>query len=345
MSNTILAVKKITVLGAGSYGTAISYVMAKYNRAEKVVLYCRDSKQADIITNRHINPKRFSKYNLPDNLIGSSNLKSALEGAQLVVLGIPTQYLPEFISNNLMYFIENVPIVCTAKGIHVKSHKLLSEALVDILSKSKKTIPLAFLSGPSFAQEMIKGHPIALTVASFSAKTANLCQKIMSCLHFRLYTSLDVVGVECGGAFKNPMAIGCGIALGLGYGQSTIATIITRSCKEMRELSVALGGKSETLVGLSGIGDLMLSCFSSQSRNNRFGCMIAKGMTIEEAIKEIGEVVEGLPTSFEIVRLADKHNLKMPIFRAIADVLSDKLEPSSFFNKINSSKPGIEMYI
>eukprot|EP00943_MAST-04B_sp_MAST-4B-sp1_P009140 g9140.t1 len=338
-------VKKIAVLGAGSYGTALAYVLAKYNRAEQVVLYCRNEKQAEAIRHEHINRKRFSQFKLPKNVDGSSNIEEAVQNASLIVLGIPTQHLPDFVEKNLKFFQDNVPLVSTAKGIHVKSHRLVSDALEEALGDRINSIPLAYLSGPSFAKEMMQGHPMALILASRKIETAVFCQNIMSCLHFRLYTSLDVTGVECGGAFKNPAAIGSGIAQGLGYGQSSIAGIVTRSCKEMRELTLALGGKPETLVGLSGFGDLMLTCFSSKSRNNRLGCMIAKGMTVEEACCEIGEVVEGVPTAAEIVRLADIHKLRLPLFRAVDAILSGKIKPSDGLKMINAKPPGEEDYI
>ena len=234
-------VKKIAVLGAGSYGTAIAYVLAKYRRAEKVVLYCRNASQAEGITKDHVNSRRFTDIKLPDNVVGSSDVGEAIKGSSLIVLGIPTQHLPEFVKKNLTLFEDNVPLVSTAKGIHVKSHKLISQALEMVLGNRLDQIPLAYLSGPSFAKEMMKGHPMALILASHKLETATLCQNIMSCLHFRLYTSQDVIGVECGGALKNPAAIGSGIAQGLGYGQSSIAGIVTRCCKEMRELAIALG--------------------------------------------------------------------------------------------------------
>jgi len=344
-SSSTSTVEKIAVLGAGSYGTAIAFVLAKYKRAEQVVLYCRNEKQAESITNEHKNPKRFTGCILPDNIVGSSNVEEAVKNASLIVLAIPTQHLPSFVKKNLSYFKDNVPLVSTAKGIHVKSHKLISNALEEVLGDRVKNIPLAYLSGPSFAKEMVNGHPMALIIASHTMEIARKCQEIMSCLHFRLYISLDVTGVECGGALKNPAAIGSGIAQGLGYGQSTVAGIVTRSCKEMRELAVALGGKPETLVGLSGFGDLMLTCFSSQSRNNRLGGMIAKGMTVEEAFVEIGEVVEGVPTANEIVRLADIHKLRMPLFRAVAAILAGKIKPEDGLMMINQRQPGLERFL
>lgn len=343
-SFSISRVNKIAVLGAGSYGTAIAFVLAKYKRAKQVVLYCRNEKQADSITNQHKNPRRFKDCILPDNIVGSSNVEEAVNNASLIVLAIPTQNLPSFLKENLSYFKDNVPLVSTAKGIHVKSHKLISNALKEVLGDRVKNIPLAYLSGPSFAKEMVNGHPMALVIASNTMQTAKKCQEIMSCLHFRLYISLDVIGVECGGAFKNTAAIGSGIAQGLGYGQSTVSGIITRSCKEMRELAVALGGNPETLVGLSGFGDLMLTCFSSQSRNNRLGGMIAKGMTVEEALVEIGEVVEGVPTAEEIVRLADIHKLRMPLFRTVASILSGNIKPKDGLMIINQREPGLERF-
>lgn len=190
--------------------------------------------------------------------------------------------------------------------------------------------------GPSFAAEMLQSHPISVTVASDDSWAASRVQTILSSKYFRVYTTDDVIGVEVGGALKNPLAIGAGLANGLGFGSSTIAALVTRGCKEMALLSESLGGREETLAGLSGIGDLMLTCYSSKSRNNRFGQCLARGLSAKEAVEEIGEVVEGYPTASEVVRLAKSKHLFLPLFFTIDKILKGQLDAKEAFDKILS---------
>mmetsp|Transcript_2737 Transcript_2737/g.3398 ORF Transcript_2737/g.3398 Transcript_2737/m.3398 type:complete len:348 (+) Transcript_2737:42-1085(+) len=316
---------KVAVLGAGSYGTAMAYV-ATHN-GHSVCVYARDQKVVDSINKEHVNPKRFSDQKLPDSITASTDMATVLKDAAIVIHSVPAQHTPEFLAKHANLFTKGVPLVSTAKGIHVSTHRLMSEAIPEALGERAKEIPLVYLSGPSFAKEMMKGHPMAVVVAAHKLSDAERAQKLLSSMRFRVYASEDVVGVEVGGALKNPLAIGAGMAQGLGFGQSTIAGLVTRGCREMRQLATALGGKPETLAGLSGVGDLMLTCFSSLSRNNRCGKALAKGKTIEEAFQEIGEVVEGVPTAHEVIMLAEKLKLELPLFRAVDAIISGKLKP------------------
>eukprot|EP00468_Gymnochlora_sp_CCMP2014_P006944 CAMPEP_0167767850 /NCGR_PEP_ID=MMETSP0110_2-20121227/16303_1 /TAXON_ID=629695 /ORGANISM="Gymnochlora sp., Strain CCMP2014" /LENGTH=390 /DNA_ID=CAMNT_0007656383 /DNA_START=2010 /DNA_END=3183 /DNA_ORIENTATION=- len=323
---------KVAVLGSGSYGTAMAYVVT--HKGHDVMMYSRNKDVVKSINEKHVNPKRFSDQKLPECITASSDIKEVLKGASLVIHAVPAQHTPDFLGKIAEYFEKGVPIVSTAKGIHVKTHRLMSDAIPHALGKHAKDIPLVYLSGPSFAKEMVKGHPMAVVVASHDIKDAEKVQKMISSVRFRCYASDDVIGVEVGGALKNPLAIGAGMARGLGFGQSTIAGLVTRGCREMRQLAMALGGKAETLAGLSGVGDLMLTCFSSLSRNNRCGRMLAEGKTVEEAFKAIGEVVEGVPTAHEVVRLAEQHKLELPLFRAVDAILSGKVKPEAALGMI-----------
>ena len=320
-------------------------MLATNKRADRILLYARNKSQCDSINTEHKNPHRFSDVLLPENLSATTSVVEAVEGATLVILTLPAQILPSFVANHRSEFKAGIPLVSTAKGIHVESHQLMSDALAGALAERSDEIPLCYLSGPSFAKEMMQSHPMALILASKTIAEATRVQQIMSCLKFRLYTSDDVIGVELGGALKNPAAIGAGIAQGLGFGASTVAGIVTRCNKEMRELAVKMGGRPETLVGLSGIGDLMLTCFSTLSRNNRLGGMIAAGKTTAEAFEEIGEVVEGVPTADEIVRLADLHGLRMPLFRCVAAILAGKIKAIDGLKMANKEQPGEEDYV
>eukprot|EP00466_Bigelowiella_natans_P003029 jgi/Bigna1/70747/fgenesh1_pg.13_\ len=349
---------KVAVLGAGSYGTAMAYV-ATHN-GHSVCVYARDQKVVDSINKeviltiplrvwdmvcnlmilQHVNPKRFSDQKsthttqLPDSITASTDMATVLKDAAIVIHSVPAQHTPEFLAKHANLFTKGVPLVSTAKGIHVSTHRLMSEAIPEALGERAKEIPL---------------------LPANKILDAERAQKVLSSMRFRVYASEDVVGVEVGGALKNPLAIGAGMAQGLGFGQSTIAGLVTRGCREMRQLATALGGKPErftslpdlfgmsnrdvavhkksallslqTLAGLSGVGDLMLTCFSSLSRNNRCGKALAKGKTIEEAFQEIGEVVEGVPTAHEVIMLAEKLKLELPLFRAVDAIISGKLKP------------------
>ena len=329
----------VAILGAGSYGTALAFVAG--NNGHRVTIYCRSQAQAQAINETRRNPKRFSDCDLPPSVTATSSVATAVQGAQLILHAVPAQQTPDFVSTAAPHLPPGVPYVSTSKGVHTKSHMLMSDAIAAALG-GRDDVPLAFLSGPSFAKEMVAGHPMSVVVASEPLEVAARVQATLSSRAFRIYVTDDVVGVEVGGALKNPLAIGAGMAAGLGYGQSTIAGLVTRGCREMAMLSIALGGRAETLAGLSGAGDLMLTCFSSLSRNNRFGACLAKGMSVEQAVAEIGEVVEGYPTAAEVARLAREKGLRLPLFQAVDAILRGDVTPSAALDELMSLQPGIE---
>jgi len=313
----------VTVLGAGSYGTAIAYVLSK--SGHKVTIWCRKQAVCDAINQTHKNPNRFKDKILPDNITAEPDLAKAIGGDTTHIIHcLPAQVTAGFLTEHRELFLkERKIIVCTAKGIDAKSGRLMSEVFTSILGKD---YPSAFLSGPSFAKEMLADHPMAVTIASHNMKVGVSAQRLFDKMRFRCYYSNDVIGVEVGGALKNPLAIGAGMARGRGFGQSTIAAIVTRGIVEMQRLAVAMGAKVETLQGLSGMGDLMLTCYSSLSRNNRFGHLIGgEGLTLEEAAERIGEVVEGAATAEVVLSKMDEYDVRMPLFRAVAMVLNGTL--------------------
>ena len=202
-------------------------------------------------------------------------------------------------------------------------------------------------SGPSFAKEMMENHPVALTLASSNMSWNKWVQTALNSLFFRIYLSTDIIGVECGGALKNPLAIGAGIAVGLGYGQSTLAAIVTRGAVEIQRMAMALGCKNpETLYGLSGFGDLMLTSMCELSRNRTCGYYIGKeGLSVEEAQKKVGETVEGVATAIVAQRLMKKYGLRMPLFDALADVLQGKLEAAEALKVVMAKTPENEGFV
>lgn len=230
-----------------------------------------------------------------------------------------------FLSNLSNLIPEDVPILSTSKGIYVETQQLMCEVIPDALGRPDH--PTAFLSGPSFAKEMMQNFPTTGVVASKDENISKRIQLLLSTKTFRLYRTTDVVGLEIGGALKNPLAIGAGAVEGFGYGFNTLAALVTRGCSEMRRLSLAMGGQPETLAGLSGVGDLMLTAFGSLSRNRMVGHRLGKGEKLDDILKSMGEVAEGVPTAGVVVKLADKYNLDLPIFRTVHQLLEGTISP------------------
>ena len=335
---------RVTVLGGGSFGTALAVIAAR--RGHKVVIWARNQDQVDAINATRRNPKRFKDYVLPKSISATSSVKEAMENVDLIIHAVPAQATPSFLRQHREDIPASVPLVSTSKGIVIDTEQLMSEAITEVLgdrTSTQEKQPLAYLSGPSFAAEIIKGHPMAVVVASENIETAQFIQRALSSKFFRIYTSTDVIGVEVGGAIKNPLAIGAGMASGLEYGQSTLASLITRGCAEMRKLAVAMGGKPETLAGLSGIGDLMLTSTSSQSRNFTLGYrMASEGLTCEEAVERSGQVVEGVATAKVAAKLCQKYGLSLPLFMTMAEILEGKITPADAFDIVMTRQVGSE---
>lgn len=329
---------KVCIIGAGSYGTALAHVLS-YS-GNNVILYSRNQEQVDTINNFHINPKRFSKKRLSDNVTATNNLKESFQNVDIIINSIPCQHTPIFLEKHKNIIPKNIPFISTSKGIYCETNQLLSEIIPKYLSNKY----ICYLSGPSFASEMITGTPVSVVLASENFELCSKIQNLISSDILRIYITDDITGVEVGGALKNPIAIGIGIATGLGYGKSTIASLITIGCNEMAIIAKKLGGKPQTLAGLSGMGDLILTCYSSLSRNNRFGYHIGKGLNIEESFDEVGELVEGFPTCKEIDKIMKKYDLQLPFFNTIYSIMFKKREPYMEFLKLLNLKPGIENF-
>lgn len=273
----------VTVFGAGSFGTALAVIAAR--AGHNVTLWCRESTQSDHINQFHRNPKRFQDIDLPHSIRATSDMANAVANTHLILHAIPAQHTPRFLRQYKDIIPRDVILVSTSKGIIVETEQLMSEAIFEALGGRPQ--PLAYLSGPSFAKEMMQGHPMAVVVASEDVHIAQTVQHRLSSKAFRIYTSTDVVSVEIGGAIKNPLAIGAGMADGLGYGQSTLAGLVTRGCNELMRLSVAMGGKKETLAGLSG----------------KFSCYVRKSYLI--------------PCYYSIVPLTVPHVISSPMLQVL----------------------------
>jgi len=338
------SVQRVCVLGAGSYGTAMATAVAR--RGVEVRLYARDEEQARAINETRRNPKYLSEFELPPSLQAISSLQEALEGCEIVFLALPAQKVPDFLREHRSLIKPDTILVNTSKGLYLRTRQLLSDAIYETLERNQ---PLVLLSGPSFAKEIMQGHPTTVVCASQKLYHAVQVQRVMSSSKFKVYTSQDVVGVELGGALKNPLAVGAGIIEGLGYGINTMSAYITRSTHELTTLIVAMGGQPQTAAGLSGVGDLMLTAFGSLSRNRTCGIRLAKGETLAQICEN--STVEGVPTATVAVYFADQCGLDVPIFRTVEKMIAGKLKPeraaeelmtlplSSEFPGLNPSAP------
>ena len=308
----------IAVLGAGSWGTALAIQLAR--NGKEVMLWGRDAQQMAEMSQSHRNIRYLPDIELPNGLTPSANLEQCVESAESVLLVIPSHAFRQTLEQIKPLLAGKRHIAWATKGLEPGSRKLLHQIINELLGEST---PAAVISGPTFAREVAQGLPTAVTVASDDETTANF---FASCLHgeaFRAYTASDVVGVELGGACKNVLAIAAGIADGLGFGANTRAALITRGLAEMMRLGVSLGGQAETFMGLAGLGDLVLTCTDDQSRNRRVGLALGKGTTLEDAIRAIGQAVEGVKSAPEIYRLAQEHNVEMPITEQVFRVVCE----------------------
>ena len=313
---------KITVIGAGSWGTALANLLAK--NGHKVNIYTRDKNVLRSINENNINQKYFPNYSLDPKVKAFNTLDSSLNSSDIIVISVPTQAL-----NNVLKQIEdlidkNKIIVSTAKGIEEKNFKCNSEMIKD--SGFNKVV---VLSGPTHAEEVMEELPTAIVAASENKNAAENVQDLFMSKYFRVYTNPDVKGVEFGGALKNVIAVASGICDGLDFGDNTRAALITRGLKEMSRFVTFHDGREKTLAGLSGMGDLVVTCTSMHSRNRRFGIEIGKGKSLEEAKNEVKQVVEGVKTAKAIYKWINLNeiDIEMPITEQVYKVLFENNDP------------------
>lgn len=327
-------VKKVAVLGGGAFGTALSVIAAK--NAEQVVIWARDQQVVDGINQNHRHPKCFSQVDLVKNIFATNNLEQACKDAQVVILAIPMSAMEQVLAKlNLQ---KNVLLLSTAKGISPQTLMLPCDIIKKYLGRdfSRRA---CYLSGPSFAQEIVDSLPTGLTVASKDLVSAKEVQKKFSLPNFRLYSSPDTVGLCLAGALKNVIAIAAGACQGLGLGSNALAALITRGLREISRLGQKMGAKTQTMSGLAGIGDLLLSCTDQASRNNRLGHLLAQGYCLDDALKKIGSVVEGANTAKAIPLLVTKYKVDLPISMGVFRVLYDNEPVASAINSLLNREP------
>ncbi len=319
------------VLGAGSFGTCLAVLLG--SKGYQVDLWARDAKQAEAIQTRQRNPRYLSSIRLPESVRGTSSLESALRDKEIVISVIPSHSVRDVWCNAIRYVHPEALIVSATKGIEVGSGKLVSQVMTETLPKPLRE-RLVVLSGPSFAREVAEHQPTSVCVACETESYAIAAQTILSSDTFRCYSNTDVVGVELGGAMKNIIAIAVGCCDGMELGLNTRAALITRGLAEMRRLGEKLGANPVTFLGLSGVGDLVLTCTGDLSRNRWVGLEIGRGRSVQDVLGSLQQVAEGVLTAQSAHQLALSLGVEMPITRATYEVLHEGKDVRRAFREL-----------
>ena len=325
---------RVTILGGGSFGTALADLLARLGH--EVTFWLRDEAAAQAINATHHNPKRLSEFALHHGVHASSALQQATANADWLVVALPSHSLRQVLVDTPL---PKVPLVLGSKGLEAGTLMTCAELVADVLGADW---PVLALSGPSFAREIMLQHPTAVVLACADEKLAQKVAKEFFCESFRAYSSTDVLGVEMGGALKNVMAIAAGGVEGMGLGANTLAALVTRGIAETSRLAVARGANPLTLAGLAGVGDMVLTCTGALSRNRAVGVALGQGKSVEEAIRGVREVAEGVSTAKSAAELARRLGVDAPISTAVYRVLYEGLPAREAILGIVRREPGRE---
>lgn len=313
--------KKVSVIGAGSWGTALAVLLA--NNGHEVMLWSVDSHEIEMLTTKREQEDKLPGVILPENITVEADLETSLKDKDIVVMAVPSPVVRTMAKQMAPFIEDGQVIVNVAKGIEDVTYMTLSEIIEEEIPNAEVCV----LSGPSHAEEVGKGIPTTVVVSSRKKEIAEMLQDTFMSEVFRVYTNPDIIGIELGGALKNVIALAAGTTDGLGYGDNTKAALMTRGIAELSRLGVALGGRPETFSGLTGVGDLIVTCTSVHSRNRKAGYLIGKGMTADEAMKEVKMVVEGVYSAKAALGLAKKCGVSVPIVEAVNRVLFENADP------------------
>lgn len=308
----------IGVVGAGSWGTALALVLEK--NGHQVTLWSSREEKAKELQELRENVDKLPGIKLPENIEFTADMEKTVKGKEMVVLGVPSPYIRGTAAKMLPYSHEGQIVINVSKGIEENTLKTMTEIIEEIMPKAE----VAVLSGPSHAEEVSKGIPTIVVAGAKKREIAEKIQNVFMNEDFRVYTSPDMLGIEIGGALKNVIALAAGIADGLGYGDNTKAALITRGIAEMSRLGVAMGGRVESFYGLTGMGDLIVTCASLHSRNRRAGILIGKGYKMQEAMEEVKMIVEGVHSAKAAMKLANKYSVPLPIIEQVNAVLFEE---------------------
>jgi len=332
---------KVAVIGAGAWGTALADHLARHGHM--VRLWAYEPEVAQAVQEEHVNPLFLPDFALHPGLEGVGDLAHALEGAELVVLVMPTHVFRHVLGQAAPHLPAGANIVACSKGIEGNTGFTMCQVAADVLAPLH--LPrLAALSGPSFAKEVAAGAPTVVTVASRVPEVAEAVQAAFTGPRFRVYTSGDLIGVELGGAVKNPLAIAAGMVAGLELGHNTMSAMITRGLAEMTRLALSLGAEPATIAGLAGLGDLVLTCTGSLSRNRTVGTRLAKGESIDQITASMRQVAEGVKNTRTVLALARRTGVEMPIIEAVEGVIYQGMKPQDALHDLMTREPKPEVY-
>ena len=307
---------RVAVLGAGSWGTALAMQLAR--NGQQVRLWARDSEQAATMQSTRVNQRYLPDFELPENIVVSSDFELTVSDAEKILVATPSHAFPETLKALKGFLNQDIGLAWASKGFEPGSGRLLHEVAEEIIQPGT---PLALVTGPSFAKEVAAGLPTAVTVAASDPEFGKIWAALLHGRGFRAYYTADLIGAELGGALKNVLAVACGMADGLELGSNTRAALITRGLAETMRLGKVMGADPRTLMGLAGIGDLVLTCTGDLSRNRRLGLALGQGHSLESALAEIGQVVEGVKTAEETMRLAERCGVEMPIVEQVYGII------------------------
>jgi glycerol-3-phosphate dehydrogenase (NAD(P)+) len=325
---------RVSVLGAGSFGTTVAHLTA-HNAPTS--LWCRRPETAEEINARHTNERYLSGFELGSALTATADLEEAVRGADVVVMGVPSHGMREVLGDVARYIRPWVPVVSLAKGLEPDSQLRMTEVIREVLPEHRAGV----LTGPNLAKEIMAGFAAASVVAFSDSEVARHIQGVFQSGLFRVYTNHDVVGCELGGALKNVIAIAAGMGDGLGVGDNTRSAVITRGLAELTRLGVAMGGEHATFAGLTGMGDLVATCMSRQSRNRHVGEELGRGRTIAEVVAEMDQVAEGVKTTRVVVELGAKYDVDLPISKEVYGVLYEDRKATDAYRGL-MRRPGAE---
>ena len=312
---------KVAVIGAGSWGTALAIMAAR--AGHDVTVWSRNPVVVDSINRGHVNSEYLKGASIPEQVQAVSDLSEAVAGKGLLILAAPSHAARELLVTVSTALRSEMILVSATKGIEIETSKRISQIVDDVMPLEKRP-RFVCLSGPSFAKEVVSNHPTAVVAAGTNPEATRVVQSALSFENLRIYTNDDVIGTELAGSLKNVMAIAAGMVAGLGFGSNSIAALITRGLAEITRLAVSEGAKMETMIGLAGVGDLVLTCTGSLSRNRFVGEELGRGRTLEEIQSEMSEVAEGVKTTLAAKRLAKRVDVQMPITDEVHAVLYEK---------------------
>ncbi|WP_042223582.1 NAD(P)H-dependent glycerol-3-phosphate dehydrogenase [Oceanobacillus manasiensis] len=332
--------EKVAVIGAGSWGTALSIVLA--DNGHEVRLWTHRLEQAEAINKEKRNEKYLKEVEIPKKIRAYNNLNEAVEGVATIIIVVPTKAIREVCKQLQTALKQKVTIIHATKGIEPVTLKRVSQLISEEMEQYSEE-EIVVLSGPSHAEEVALRQPTTVTVSSNNAKNASYAQDLFINDAFRVYTSPDILGIELGGALKNIIALGAGISDGLGYGDNAKAALITRGLAEIARLGTSLGANPLSFLGLPGVGDLIVTCTSVHSRNWRAGNLLGKGYKLEDVLEKMGMAVEGVRTVKAAYQFAEEQNVEMPITKGIYQILFEEQDPKKVVEQLMSRTKREEM--